>query len=217
MPGASANVGQLELPSHLFYEEDSYIKTKKDVVILDELKPGVQSEPINITVVDTETEQESILTLPTGTEILINSDQHAIIKANQTIAKLSEDTTNIVSVINHVTKILESQMIRTYTWRQVYQELLKHFGDLGVLSIWYEILVSQIMRDPDDPTRPWRLAPDRHSKEPLLMTIRQIPFLRPFLAIAFQNIGKSLSFITERMEIDIHQLTIMERIFSSKF
>jgi hypothetical protein len=103
------------------------------------------------------------------------------------------------------------------SWKDIYDDLFNIFGDLGVLSVWYEILVSQLMRDPDEPTKLWRLLPDRDQKEPKLYSIRQIPFFRPLLAIAFQNIGMSLTELAKRIEIDIKDLTILERIFVSKF
>jgi len=73
------------------------------------------------------------------------------------------------------------------------------------------------MRDPRDTTKLWRLASDRLMLDPVLIPVTRVPFMRPLLALAFQDIRKSLNVITSHGELDIHDLTILERIFLSRF
>jgi len=216
--GGSADVGEIDFPQHLIEEQEGIIKTKEDLIIIDELSIGTTGSPITFTVIDPSNDESYTVSLPAYSEILKHSDGHEYVRAGTAIAKLPDTSTNIVGAIEYVRAILESSKIRDLTWDKLYKELLKIFGeDLGVLSIWYEILVSQLMRDPDDPVKLWRLREDRENVEPMLMTVRQIPFMRLLLALAFQNIGKSLSLITEHIEIDINDLTVLEKIFLARF
>ena len=216
--GGSADVGNIDFPQHLLEEQEGVIKAKEDLIIIDELSIGTTGSPITFTVIDPTNEETYSVSLPSYTEILKQSDGHEYIKAGTSIAKLPDTSTNIVGAIEYVRAILESSRIHDLTWETLYKQLLKIFGeDLGVLSIWYEILISQLMRDPEDPVNLWRLKDNRDKVTPQLMTVRQIPFMRPLLALAFQNIGKSLSVITSHLEIDIDELTILERIFLARF
>jgi len=214
--GGSAETGKVEIPTEIFKEIDGQIYAKSDIILLDEVSYGTTSTPLSLSFTDGETEYTMIL--PSYTEIYVESGGNVKISEGTLFAKLPDTSSNIVGAISYVETILESgSEMRDKHWKDIYMDLLNIFGDLNVLSVWYEILVSQIMRDPTDPTKLWRLMPDRDQHEPKLHTIRQIPFFRPLLAIAFQNIGKSLSELANRIEIDIHDLTILERIFVSKF
>ena len=217
--GGTAQVDDIVYPPEYFEEVDDELKVKKDIIVFGEAESGNLSSTTTFTLRDPNTDEElpTTLTLPAQSKLYISISGERYVKAGTVVAKLPESSKGIASAIEYVKSILESSRISKFTYKDLYNALVKIFGDLGVLSIWVELLISYIMRDPRDKRNLWRLLDDRDSVKPELVHIVAIPFMRPLLALAFQDIRKSLKVISEFGEIDIHDLTVLERIFLSRF
>lgn len=85
--------------------------------------------------------------------------------------------------------------------KQLYNLILDLTKDLGtVSSLYYEILISQIMRSSNDPSKPWRLD---QSSIPEFVSIKSIPYLEsPLRALQFENFGKSITNILTHSGIE---------------
>ena len=88
-------------------------------------------------------------------------------------------------------------------------EIYKSLGDLDNVHI--EVFVSEMCRDPDDETVPYRLSDNIGHKDPLIVSIKEIPYLTsPELGLYFENPQKAIenSLIAEyESESSIQKLT----------
>ena len=207
--GGAAEVSEVELPT-VVKENNKQLILEVDATISGDFKQGILGQATTL-VIETDSDIYTVM-LPAQSQVFVESGSK--VKAGTAFASLPDKSSNIVGAIEYCKKLLETSYIKKQHWKDVYNSLQEMFGGLGILSIWYEILLSQIMRDPDTPHKPWRLG-DR-TKDPLMMSIIELPFLRPLLALAFQNIDKALTKIILQNEVDIEDYTILERIFMSR-
>jgi len=95
---------------------------------------------------------------------------------------------------NYMRKIFE-QSIPSDNEYQLYYRVLDVYSELGTVdSVHFETIISEICRDPDNPSNPYRYR-NEFDKPPLIVSIKEIPYLNNAkLGLFFENPQKALEY-----------------------
>jgi len=129
-------------------------------------------------------------------------------RPNDLVFKIVQEVLDMDVLANKMLATIEGRIV-VKDERHLYMKLYRLIQKLGTInSVWIEILVSQLLRDSENPSLPARLG---RPYKPKIVSIKEIPYLESWVrSIEFENFGKAVT--SALLNPDIQATSVLEEL-----
>ena len=125
-------------------------------------------------------------------------------RPNDLVFKTVQEVLDMDRLANKMLATIEGRVV-VKDERHLYKKLYRLIQKLGTISsVWIEILVSQLLRDSENPSLPARLG---RPYKPKIVSIKEIPYLESWIrSVEFENFHKAVTSALLQPEVQVYSV-----------